>query len=107
MTSPKADNFAEKQVEILHEEGLHMRPAMQFVDCANNYKSKISIHKAGQVVDGKSIMQLTMLAATQGTQLIIQAEGSDAFEAVEALVKVLEDGSKDENKKTEDLEAGS
>ena len=104
MTSPKADNFAEKQVEILHEEGLHMRPAMQFVDCANNYKSKISIHKAELVVDGKSIMQLTMLAATKGTQLIIQARGSDAFEAVEALVKVLEDGPSDEtNQKSESV----
>ena len=98
MTTPKADNFAEKQVEIVHEEGLHMRPAMQFVDCANNFQSKISIQKAEQVVDGKSIMQLTMLAATKGTQLIIQAEGSDALEAVAALAKVLKDGSEDKDK---------
>ncbi|MCP4709003.1 MAG: HPr family phosphocarrier protein [Planctomycetes bacterium] len=96
MAEPKADNFAEKHVEILHEEGLHMRPAMQFVDCANNFQSKISIHKAEQVVDGKSIMQLTMLAATKGTQLIIQAEGNDAIEAVEALAKVLKDGSSED-----------
>jgi len=74
-----------------------MRPAMQFVDCANNFHSKISLQKAGQVVDGKSIMQLTMLAATKGTQLVIQARGRDAFEAVEALAQVLADGSKDEN----------
>jgi len=75
-----------------------MRPAMQFVDCANNFESKISIRKAEQVVDGKSIMQLTMLAATKGTQLIIQAEGRDAHEAVEALAKVLENGSEDADK---------
>ena len=75
-----------------------MRPAMQFVDCANHFQSKISIQKAEQVVDGKSIMQLSMLAATKGTQLIIQAEGRDAKEAVEALAKVLEDGSEDEDK---------
>ncbi len=97
MAASQAKNFAEKHVEIIHEEGLHMRPAMQLVDCANHFQSKISIHKAEQVVDGKSIMQLTMLAATKGTQLIIQAEGSDAEEAVEALAKVLENGSKDEN----------
>ena len=107
MTAAQADNFAEKQVEILHEEGLHMRPAMQLVDCANQFKSKISIHKAAQVVDGKSIMQLTMLAATKGTQLIIQAHGSDAFEAVEALAKVLADGSKGESNRAAESEAGS
>ena len=67
--------------------GLHARPAMAFVDIANRYRSSITVRKNGsdEIVDGKSIMQMMMLAATQGTQLQIQAHGNDAPQAVEAL----------------------
>ena len=81
---------AEYTIEIRNAEGLHMRPAMQFVERASTYRSKISIFKEDQCVDGKSIMQVTMLAAVQGTLLRIEAEGEDAQEAVEALARVLE-----------------
>lgn len=80
----------ERTVEVSHEEGLHMRPAMQFVDCANGFSCQVSVYKGDQCVDGKSIMQMTMLAASKGTSLRIVAEGSDADDAVEALVKVIE-----------------
>ena len=84
--SPKLERIA----EVRHAEGLHMRPAMQFVDCASGYESVIEVHKDQQCVDGKSIMQMTMLAATAGTQLRITAQGPDADEALEALARVLE-----------------
>ena len=67
-----------------------MRPAMQFVDCANGFTARISVCKGAQCVDGKSIMQMTMLAATKGTQLKISAIGADAEQAVVALAKLLE-----------------
>ena len=67
-----------------------MRPAMQFVDRANYYAAKISVTKDSQTVDGKSIMQVTMLAATQGTVLKIIARGPDAQPAVDALAELLE-----------------
>lgn len=70
-----------------------MRPAMQFVDCANRFRSQVTVSKAEQTVDGKSIMQMTMLAATAGTRLVIRARGHDAQEAVAALAAVLENGS--------------
>jgi len=70
-----------------------MRPAMAFVECANRFVSRISVHKGDQSVDGKSIMQMTMLAAVFGTRLKIIAEGEDASEAVASLVKVLENDS--------------
>ena len=72
-----------------------MRPAMEFVECANQFVSKINVHKEDQCVDGKSIMQMTMLAAGCGTRLKIIAEGEDASEAVASLVKVLENESVD------------
>lgn len=83
---------ASTQVTIINKLGLHARPAMSFVDTASGFKSDIKVTKDGQVVDGKSIMQLMMLAATAGTKLKIDAEGPDADEAVAALVKLV--GSK-------------
>ena len=77
---------------IKNELGLHARPAMSFVDTANGFKSDIRVHKNEQVVDGKSIMQLMMLAATQGTKLTITAEGEDADAAVAALCELIDRG---------------
>ena len=75
----------EIEVEIRNPEGLHMRPAMQFVDLANSFESTISVGHQDISVDAKSIMQMTMLAATCGTRLKIVAVGSDADRAIEAL----------------------
>jgi phosphocarrier protein HPr len=72
-------------VTIENRLGLHARPAMSFVDTASGFSSDIRIQKGEQSVDGKSIMQLMMLAATQGTQLQITAQGPDANEAIDAL----------------------
>lgn len=80
---------ASTEVTILNKLGLHARPAMSFVDTASGFKSDIQVVKDGQIVDGKSIMQLMMLAATAGTRLKIEAEGPDAEQAVEALVKLI------------------
>jgi phosphocarrier protein len=58
---------------------------MQFVDVASQFTSSIEVSNAEYTVDGKSIMQVTMLAATCGTKLQIKASGDDAEEAVKAL----------------------
>ena len=63
---------------------------MQFVDLANSFESKITLEKGGETVDGKSIYQITMLAATKGTRIKVVASGPDAENAVELLVKILE-----------------
>jgi phosphocarrier protein HPr len=81
----------ETEVEIKNAEGLHMRPAMQFVDIANRFDSKISVTNNKITVDGKSIMQMSMLAATCGTKLKIRAEGSDAENAATALQELVVD----------------
>ena len=88
--SPINNNTVEQTVEIRNPDGLHMRPAMQFVDLANSFESKITIEKDGETVDGKSIYQITMLAATRGTKLKVVARGPDAKNAIELLVKILE-----------------
>jgi len=68
--------------------GLHARPAMQFVDAANQFSANINVIKGGEEpgeADGKSVMQMIILAATEGTPLRIDAEGEDADLAVKTL----------------------
>ena len=67
-----------------------MRPAMHFVDVANKFACEITVTHGDSSVDGKSIMQISMLAATQGTKLSIRAQGADAAEAVKALRELIE-----------------
>jgi phosphotransferase system HPr (HPr) family protein len=82
--------FCEVEVEIKNADGLHMRPAMQFVDIASRYQASIAVSNEQTSVDGKSIMQMSMLAATYGTRLKIMADGADASEAVKALRELVE-----------------
>jgi len=80
----------DRQVTIINKLGLHARPAMQFVDVANQFQSGIKVWKGEQCVDGKSIMQMMMLAATLGTPLKIVAEGTDAEQALAALDRLVQ-----------------
>lgn len=80
----------ETVVEIKNAEGLHMRPAMQFVDLASRFDCDIIVSNGQTDAEGKSIMQMSMLAATCGTRLRIRAEGRDAEQALEALRELVE-----------------
>ena len=86
----------ETTVQIRNADGLHMRPAMQFVDVSNQFDSEITVSNEETEVDGKSIMQMSMLAATCGTKLRIKAEGADAPKAIEALRELVEEKKFDE-----------
>ena len=84
---------ASKKVTISNRLGLHARPAMVFVEVACKFKADVTVRRSDQKerVDGKSIMQLMMLAATQGTELEISAENNaDAPNAVRELVALVE-----------------
>jgi phosphotransferase system HPr (HPr) family protein len=85
-----AEAVYEIEIEIKNSDGLHMRPAMQFVDVASKFKSEIKVSNNETTVDAKSIMQMSMLAATCGTILKVTASGSDAQEAIEALQELVE-----------------
>ncbi len=91
-----AQDVSEIEVEIMNADGLHMRPAMQFVEVATRFESDISVTNGDTSVDAKSIMQMTMLAATSGTRLMIRAQGSDSLEATEELRVLVEEKMFDE-----------
>jgi phosphocarrier protein HPr len=79
----------ERQVTIVNKLGLHARPAAMFVRIANKHRAEIWVEKDGEQVNGKSIMGLMMLAAGQGSKLLISAEGSDADQAMQELESLI------------------
>ena len=75
----------EKEIMVINRLGLHARPAAMFVRIASRYRSEIWVEKEGEQINGKSIMGLMMLAAGQGSKLLVQCEGPDADKAMEEL----------------------
>lgn len=82
----------ERETSIVNKYGLHARPAMQFVELANRFSSKVEVSNGVLSVDAKSIMSVMRLAATKGTVLKIAAHGGDAQQAIDALEKLVQDG---------------
>jgi phosphotransferase system HPr (HPr) family protein len=80
---------ARRQVEVLNVLGLHLRPALKFVELALKYQAEVRIHYNGNDFNGKSILELTSLAAEFGSRLDLEARGPDASEAVEALADLV------------------
>ena len=84
--------MTEAEIVLVNKLGLHARPAMAFVDAASKFISDIRVRRLDvpEEVDGKSIMQMLLLAATQGTELEIACDGPDADAALAELVRLVE-----------------
>lgn len=82
-------NTIKKTLIVKNKLGLHARPAALFVQIANKYESDISVKKGKQLVNGKSIMGIMMLAAARGSKIHIEARGNDALEALEELERLV------------------
>jgi len=80
------------EVTIQNKRGLHARAAAAFVRTAEKFDAEISVTKDGQTVGGGSIMGLLMLGASQGSTILIETEGPEAEEALEALIVLVEAG---------------
>ena len=72
--------------------GLHARASAQFVKCAEKFDAVVQVTREGQTVLGTSIMGLMMLAAAQGNSILIECEGAQAREALDALLALVKDG---------------
>ena len=79
-----------KQLEIKNRLGLHARAAAQLVQVASQFEADITITKEGQVVDGKSILGLMMLAAGQGSYIEVSASGAQAADALAAIERLMD-----------------
>jgi phosphocarrier protein HPr len=84
-TGAASGQKVEKEITVINRLGLHARPAAMFVRIASRYRSEIWVEKEGEQINGKSIMGLMMLAAGQGSKLLIRCEGPDADKALQEI----------------------
>lgn len=81
--------MVEKEATVVTAEGLHARPAAQFVKAAKAYSSDIRVIKGDTDANAKSSLNLMSLGAKQNDKLVIRATGADEEEAVEALAALI------------------
>jgi phosphocarrier protein len=80
----------EERTTIINRLGLHARAATQLVNCASAFAAQVWICLGERRVNGKSIMGVLTLAATQGSEVRIQADGPDADEAIASVVRLIQ-----------------
>jgi len=85
-------------VTVANKLGLHARPATLFAETARKTRAAITVRRCDQddAVDGKSVLQMMLLAATSGTRIEITASGDDAKSAIVSLVALVESGFREE-----------
>jgi phosphocarrier protein HPr len=88
--------LTEREVKVRNYPGIHAHPAGLLVKRAGEFKSEIYVRNGQLSVNGKSIMGVLMLAAEIGSVLTIRAEGPDEKEAVESLVRLIENQFQEE-----------
>jgi len=76
-------------VQITNPQGFHMRPKAAFVQLASRFQSDVTLHWEGAPFNGKSIFELMLLAAPEGSAVEVEVAGPDADAALEALLAVL------------------
>ncbi|MFO0010964.1 MAG: HPr family phosphocarrier protein [Betaproteobacteria bacterium] len=72
--------------------GLHARPSAQLTQVASRFEAEVHIAKGGRRVNAKSIMGVMMLAAGQGSVVVVDADGPDEGEAIEAVGRLIRSG---------------
>jgi phosphocarrier protein HPr len=79
----------QRKVTVQDPLGFHMRPLTVFAQRAGQFQSTVTVAKDDQRVNGKSPLELMLLAAQQGTELVLEVCGADAQEAIDILAELL------------------
>jgi phosphocarrier protein HPr len=79
-----------RTVDVRNNLGLHLRAANKFVTLAQAFDADVRVECDGRRASGKSILDLTTLAAQCGSRLELTADGLDAEAAVHALTALIE-----------------
>ena len=87
--------MVQRTVPIVNALGLHARAAAKFVRMAGGFKAQIRVSRGSRTTDGKSILGLLLLAAARGTAILINADGVDEAEAIDALAGLTARGFED------------
>jgi phosphocarrier protein HPr len=84
------DRMLQRDIEIINKLGLHARASAKLTQLAGQFKCEVWIAKNGRKVNAKSIMGVMMLAAAKGSTVALETEGTDESEAMDALVKLIQ-----------------
>ena len=79
-----------EQIILKNETGIHARPAAQIVQILSNFSCDVSFQKGEEMADGRSIMELMMLAVASGDKINVTFEGEDADKATEAIKNLID-----------------
>jgi phosphocarrier protein len=79
----------QREVEIVNKLGLHARASARLTQIAGQFGSDVWLSRNGRRVNAKSIMGVMMLAAAKGSTVVIETEGADEAEAMQALVQLV------------------
>ena len=80
-----------REVEIANKLGLHARASAKLTQLAAKYPCEVSLSRNGRKVNAKSIMGVMMLAANKGSKIILETDGINEAEAIEALAALIAD----------------
>ena len=81
----------QREVEIINKLGLHARASAKLTQLAAKYQSDVQVSRNGRKVNAKSIMGVMMLAAGKGSRIVLETDGPDETEALDAIVALIGD----------------
>ena len=85
------------EVTVTNKRGLHARASNAFAKLVEKFDAEVTVTKDGESVSGGSVMGLMMLLAGPGSVILIETEGPDAEESLEALISLVEQGFHEED----------
>jgi phosphotransferase system HPr (HPr) family protein len=84
-----ANGAMRRTVTVANPNGLHMRPATLFALAARKYRAAVTVWNGDKRADGKSSLDLILLVALPGAELVLEVDGDDAAEALGPLADLL------------------
>ena len=81
----------QREVEIINKLGLHARASAKLTQLAARYQADVQMSRNGRKVNAKSIMGVMMLAAGKGSKVMIETDGPDEGDAMDAIVSLIGD----------------
>ncbi|MCB1384083.1 MAG: HPr family phosphocarrier protein [Notoacmeibacter sp.] len=90
-TAPQTGGDVVRSLEIVNKRGLHARASARFVQLASTFNADVQVEKDGLEVDGTSILDLMMLAASPGCRISVRTRGPEAQAAMEAIAALVAD----------------
>ncbi|MGB5163588.1 MAG: HPr family phosphocarrier protein [Thermoanaerobaculia bacterium] len=79
----------EREMEICNRLGLHARAAAKLVHVTGRFSSQVKLQKDGEEVDAKSILGVLLLAAAQGSRIVVRCDGEDETDAMQAIAELV------------------